>query len=213
MAELQPLLKPMPPPKIATLDLGITDGQVPPAIAPHAVAANPTPPTSPLEPTQPPPTPPPAALPPPLPQLKVLVIRKVLYRFKSKLLDRCGYGYWCPCRNSIPDLPLALRLTSVGVPMVEKAAAEKAAAENAVAEKALAEKAVAETEAAENVAAAASAESAMGIEQVLGYRLHMGNEQWRVRWSGTGVESDTEETWRVLDTPGLRERAQALKSA
>ena len=41
------------------------------------------------------------------------------------------------------------------------------------------------------------------VDTVLGYRQHMGNEQWRVRWSGACAEGDTWETWRVLDTPGL----------
>ena len=52
--------------------------------------------------------------------------------------------------------------------------------------------------------------SAIGIEELLDYRVLRGNAQWRVRWRGYGAEADTWEVWSVLDTDALRRRAEAL---
>ena len=78
--------------------------------------------------------------------------------------------------------------------------------------KAEAEKAE-EAEATETEADAVMGEevSTCGIEALLAYRFHLGSEQWRVRWQGEDEDSDTWETWRVLDTDALRRRAEELK--
>ena len=54
-------------------------------------------------------------------------------------------------------------------------------------------------------------EAGVGIEELLEYRVWLGNEQWRVRWRGEGEEADTWETWRVLDTEALRRCAETLR--
>ena len=59
----------------------------------------------------------------------------------------------------------------------------------------------------------AAASAASPIDAVLEYRVHLGNEQWRVRWRGEGDEADTWEMWRVLDTEALRRRAESLRAA
>uniref|UniRef100_A0A7S3ASJ2 Chromo domain-containing protein n=1 Tax=Haptolina ericina TaxID=156174 RepID=A0A7S3ASJ2_9EUKA len=53
--------------------------------------------------------------------------------------------------------------------------------------------------------------SASGIDQLLEFRTHLGNEQWRVRWLVDGEESCSWEVWRVIDTVTLRRRADILK--
>jgi len=57
-----------------------------------------------------------------------------------------------------------------------------------------------------------SGASAIGIEMLVGYRFHLGNEQWRVRWAGEGEGADTWEVWRVIDTPELRRDAERLRA-
>lgn len=53
--------------------------------------------------------------------------------------------------------------------------------------------------------------SVAGIEELVDYRFHLGNDQWRVRWKGEGPASDTWETWNVLDTESLQEHADLLR--
>ena len=55
--------------------------------------------------------------------------------------------------------------------------------------------------------------SAAGIVEILGFRVFMGSEQWRVRWQSDGDEPAVEswEKWQVLDTDELRQRAEALR--
>ena len=57
--------------------------------------------------------------------------------------------------------------------------------------------------------------SPSGIEAVLGYRVHLGNEQWQVRWKGDAGEEGASswETWRVLDAEPLRRRAEELRKS
>ena len=49
----------------------------------------------------------------------------------------------------------------------------------------------------------AAAGAASPIDAVLEYRVHLGNEQWRVRWAEGGEESW--EVQSVLDTDALRD--------
>ena len=49
------------------------------------------------------------------------------------------------------------------------------------------------------------------IDAVLEYRVHLGNEQWRVRWAEGGEESW--EVQSVLDTDALRDSASKLRGA
>ena len=60
---------------------------------------------------------------------------------------------------------------------------------------------------------AAADGSAVGIVALLGYRVYLRNEQWRVRWAGTGEAEDSWERWAVLDTDELRAQAEALRDA
>ena len=62
---------------------------------------------------------------------------------------------------------------------------------------------------AEELDAAAIADSP--IDAVLEYRVHLGNEQWRVRWAEGGEESW--EVQSVLDTDALRASAAVLRGA
>ena len=61
-------------------------------------------------------------------------------------------------------------------------------------------------------------ESAVGISELLAYRVFLGNEQWRVRWADGGGDDDggeAEESWeryRVLDTEPLRRQAEMLRA-
>lgn len=54
--------------------------------------------------------------------------------------------------------------------------------------------------------------SPSGISQLLGYRFHLGNAQWRVRWHGDENEVESWEVWSVLDTEELRQHATILRS-
>ena len=57
--------------------------------------------------------------------------------------------------------------------------------------------------------------SAAGIEALAGYRVFLGNEQWRVRWTGGGGAAVSEESWEVyevLDTEPLRREADRLRA-
>ena len=58
---------------------------------------------------------------------------------------------------------------------------------------------------------AAAARAASLIDAVLEYRVHLGNEQWRVRWTEGGEESW--EVQSVLDTDALRDSAARLRGA
>jgi len=53
--------------------------------------------------------------------------------------------------------------------------------------------------------------SASGIEEVMGYRVYLGSEQWQVRWADDGGTSW--ERLDVLDTESLRDRAAQLRAA
>ena len=53
--------------------------------------------------------------------------------------------------------------------------------------------------------------SASGIEEVMGYRVYLGSEQWQVRWADDGGTSW--ERLDVLDTEALRDRAAQLRAA
>ena len=57
--------------------------------------------------------------------------------------------------------------------------------------------------------------SALGIEELLDYRIYLGNEQWRVRWTAAACADDEQQTsWErfaVLDTEELRRKAIRLK--
>ena len=53
--------------------------------------------------------------------------------------------------------------------------------------------------------------SASGIEEVMGYRVYLGSEQWQVRWADDGGTSW--ERLGVLDTESLRDRAAQLRAA
>ena len=59
--------------------------------------------------------------------------------------------------------------------------------------------------------------SAIGIEEVVGFRIFLGNEQWHVRWAphrcDDGVEETSWERFAILDTPALRSTANRLRSA
>ena len=57
----------------------------------------------------------------------------------------------------------------------------------------------------------AAASAASPIDAVLEYRVHLGNEQWRVRWAEGGEESW--EVQSVLDTDALRDSAARLRGA
>ena len=57
----------------------------------------------------------------------------------------------------------------------------------------------------------AAASAASPIDAVLEYRVHLGNEQWRVRWVDGGEESW--EVQSVLDTDALRDSASKLRGA
>ena len=57
----------------------------------------------------------------------------------------------------------------------------------------------------------AAASAASPIDAVLEYRVHLGNEQWRVRWAEGGEESW--EVQSVLDTDALRDSASKLRGA
>ena len=68
------------------------------------------------------------------------------------------------------------------------------------------------------VAAAAGEdlESAIGIEEVIGFRVFLGNEQWHVRWAPHRCEDGEETSWErfaILDTPLLRSAATQFRSA
>lgn len=63
--------------------------------------------------------------------------------------------------------------------------------------------------------------SASGIASLLGYRVFLGNEQWRVRWVASTEDAEgqggevLEETWEVynvLDTDSLRRDAERLRA-
>ena len=53
--------------------------------------------------------------------------------------------------------------------------------------------------------------SASGIEEVMGYRVYLGSEQWQVRWADG--EGTSWERLDVLDTESLRDRAAQLRAA
>ena len=53
--------------------------------------------------------------------------------------------------------------------------------------------------------------SASGIEEVMGYRVYLGSEQWQGRWADDGGTSW--ERLDVLDTESLRDRAAQLRAA
>ena len=53
--------------------------------------------------------------------------------------------------------------------------------------------------------------SPSAIENVLGYRVNLGSEQWQVRWAGEGGTSW--ERLSVLDTESLRDRAAQLRAS
>ena len=59
--------------------------------------------------------------------------------------------------------------------------------------------------------------SAIGIEEVIGFRIFLGNEQWHVRWAphrcDDGVEETSWERFAILDTPALRRAANRLRNA
>ena len=57
----------------------------------------------------------------------------------------------------------------------------------------------------------AAASAGSPIDAVLEYRVHLGNEQWRVRWAEGGEESW--EVQSVLDTDALRDSASKLRGA
>jgi len=73
------------------------------------------------------------------------------------------------------------------------------------------ESAVEADAAARSAVGGATEVSAAGIEQVVEYRVFKGNEQWRVRWHGSGEDGDTWESFRVLDTAQLQATAEALR--
>jgi len=57
---------------------------------------------------------------------------------------------------------------------------------------------------------AAPAEHRGAVAEVLGFRVYLGNTQWRVRWRGYGEADDTWEMWRVVEAEASDEaRAQA----
>ena len=64
---------------------------------------------------------------------------------------------------------------------------------------------------AEELELDAAASAASPIDAVLEYRVHLGNEQWRVRWADGGEESW--EVLSVLDTDALRDSASKLRGA
>ena len=78
-------------------------------------------------------------------------------------------------------------------------------------------------EASSAAAATDTTASATGIVQVLGYRVHLRNEQWQVRWAteepGAGAASSSpvvETSWEcyaVLDTELLRKDAERWRVA
>ena len=53
-----------------------------------------------------------------------------------------------------------------------------------------------------------------GIADVVDYRVYLGSEQWQVRWTGEGgnAPGTSWETWRVLDTESLQNRAAQLRA-
>jgi len=65
--------------------------------------------------------------------------------------------------------------------------------------------------AAADAAAVVQPASASGIEEVMGYRVYLGSEQWQVRWADDGGTSW--ERLDVLDTESLRDRAAQLRAA
>jgi len=56
-----------------------------------------------------------------------------------------------------------------------------------------------------------SAAGVSAIEAVLEYRVHLGNEQWRVRWAGAR-EEESWELLSVIDTEELRDSAVRLRA-
>ena len=58
--------------------------------------------------------------------------------------------------------------------------------------------------------------STAGIIAIVGYRVFLGNEQWRVRWAGEAaadeMETTTWERWAVIDTETLRHEAARMRT-
>ena len=82
------------------------------------------------------------------------------------------------------------------------------------AEPAEAEPAVGTAPAVEAAPAAEEAAAQDTILEVLGYRRHLGNEQWRVRWAGhaDSAPCETWERWDVLGNASLSRTADEMRT-